>query len=136
MMLWCEMHSVAGIKGGVTNFDPSEYDKELPWLQSVSQVGPAPGGWPRCEAVSESLAVLGRSRACRPAAGAGPPLTPSLPSLPPARPSQDQLIEALRSDGRKQAAHRMLRHKRDPSSTGGLSGEECSEDLRSDGGGA
>jgi hypothetical protein len=26
---------------------------------------------------------------------------------------QDELIESLRSDGRRQAAHRMLRHKRD-----------------------
>lgn len=23
MMLWCELHNAAGVKGGITNFDPS-----------------------------------------------------------------------------------------------------------------
>jgi hypothetical protein len=57
-----------------------------------------------------------------------------LPPPPlPGRP-QDQLIEALRSDGRKQAANRMLRQKRDPSSTGGMSCDDSEEEeLESDG---
>lgn len=38
MMLWCELHNTAGVKGGITNYDPSEYDKDIPWLQSISQV--------------------------------------------------------------------------------------------------
>ena len=38
MMLWCELHNTAGIKGGITNFDPSEHEKEIPWLQGISQV--------------------------------------------------------------------------------------------------
>ncbi|KAJ9524545.1 hypothetical protein QJQ45_024127 [Haematococcus lacustris] len=66
MMLWCELHNTAGVKGGITNYDPPEYDKELAWLQSITQ---------------------------------------------------DELIEALRSDGRRQAAHRMLRQKRDSGPT-------------------
>ncbi len=37
MMLWCELHGAAGAKGGVTNFDPSEYEAEAPLLRSVSQ---------------------------------------------------------------------------------------------------
>ena len=40
MMLWCELHNTSGIKGGgITNFDPTEYEKDLAWLQTVSQVG-------------------------------------------------------------------------------------------------
>ena len=62
MMVWTELHNAAGVKGGITNFEPSEYATEIPWLQTVSQ---------------------------------------------------DELIEALRSDGRRQAAHRMLRQKRE-----------------------
>jgi hypothetical protein len=42
MMLWCEMHHITGVKGGVTNFDLCEYDKDTPWLQSITQVGAAP----------------------------------------------------------------------------------------------
>ena len=39
MMLWCELHNTSGIKGGgITNFDPTEYEKDLAWLQTVSQV--------------------------------------------------------------------------------------------------
>jgi hypothetical protein len=38
----------------------------------------------------------------------------------PAPPSwQDELIEALRSDGRRQAAHRMLRQTREGAPSGG-----------------
>ena len=38
MMLWCELHTTSGIKGGgITNFDPTEYEKNLAWLQTVSQ---------------------------------------------------------------------------------------------------
>ncbi|KAK9819820.1 hypothetical protein WJX72_002762 [[Myrmecia] bisecta] len=62
MMLWCELHNSSGVKGGITNFDPAEYEKELAWLHSVTQ---------------------------------------------------DELVQALRSDGRRQAAQRMLRQKRD-----------------------
>lgn len=36
MMLWCELHGNAGVKGGITNFDPSEYDKEVASLQVPS----------------------------------------------------------------------------------------------------
>jgi hypothetical protein len=39
MMLWCELHNAAGVKGGITNFDPSEYTEDIAWLQQVSQVG-------------------------------------------------------------------------------------------------
>jgi hypothetical protein len=39
MMLWCELHNTSGVKGGgITNFDPTEYEKDLAWLQSVTQV--------------------------------------------------------------------------------------------------
>lgn len=70
MMLWCELHNTAGVKGGITNYDPSEYEKDIPWLQQVTQ---------------------------------------------------DELIEALRADGRRQAAHRMLRQKREGAPTSGRS---------------
>lgn len=62
MMMWCDIHNTAGVKGGITNFDQTEYDKEVAWLQQISQ---------------------------------------------------DELIEQLRSDGRKQAAKRMLKQKRE-----------------------
>jgi hypothetical protein len=39
MMLWCELHNTSGVKGGgITNFDPTEYEKDLVWLQTISQV--------------------------------------------------------------------------------------------------
>ena len=38
MMLWCELHNSSGVKGGITNFDPAEYEKDLSWLQVVNQV--------------------------------------------------------------------------------------------------
>ena len=41
MMLWCELHQSSGMKGGITNFDPTEYERDLAYLQSVSQVTPA-----------------------------------------------------------------------------------------------
>ena len=41
MMLWCELHHSSGVNGGVTNFDPAEYEGDLPWLQSVTQVSSA-----------------------------------------------------------------------------------------------
>ncbi|GIM02818.1 hypothetical protein Vretimale_7661 [Volvox reticuliferus] len=62
MMLWCELHNAAGVKSGITNFDPTEYEKEFSWLQAISQ---------------------------------------------------DELIETLRSEGRRQAAHRAMRQKRE-----------------------
>lgn len=33
----CELHGSAGVKGGITNFDPSEYEDIIPWLQSITQ---------------------------------------------------------------------------------------------------
>lgn len=62
MMLWCELHNATGVKGGITNFDASEYEGDLAWLQSISQ---------------------------------------------------DELVQALRSDGRRQAVQRMLKAKRE-----------------------
>lgn len=38
MMLWCELHNSTGVKGGITNFDPSEYEADIPCLQSITQV--------------------------------------------------------------------------------------------------
>ena len=38
MMLWCELHNSSGVKGGITNFDPTEYEKDLQHLSSVTQV--------------------------------------------------------------------------------------------------
>lgn len=38
MMLWCELHNAGGVKGGITNFDPTEYEADIPWLQQVTQV--------------------------------------------------------------------------------------------------
>jgi hypothetical protein len=71
MMLWCELHHATGVKGGVTNFDPGEYEPDVPWLQQVTQ---------------------------------------------------DELVQILRSDGRRQAAQRMVRHKRDGPPGGGGGG--------------
>jgi hypothetical protein len=71
MMLWCELHRVAAVKGGITNFDGAEYEADLPFLQQCTQ---------------------------------------------------DELIESLRSKGRKQAAQRMMRQKRD--ATHGTTDEE------------
>ena len=48
MMLWCELHHSTGVKGGITNFDPAEYEADIPWLQSITQVscsGPALDAW-------------------------------------------------------------------------------------------
>lgn len=62
MMLWCELHQSTGMRGGgITNFDPSEYERELDYLQNVSQ---------------------------------------------------EELVQKLRTEGRKQAAQRMMRQKR------------------------
>ena len=63
MMLWCELHYAAGVKGGVTNFDPSNYEADIQWLQQVTQ---------------------------------------------------DELVQILRSDGRRQAAHRIVRQRKEP----------------------
>jgi hypothetical protein len=37
MMLWCEIHAAGGIKG-VTNFDLTEYERDVGWLTSITQV--------------------------------------------------------------------------------------------------
>jgi AP2 domain len=63
MMLWCELHYSSGMKGGVTNFDPSNYEADIQWLQQVTQ---------------------------------------------------DELVQILRSDGRRQAAQRIVRQKKEP----------------------
>lgn len=39
MMLWCELHNTAAVKGGITNFDAAEYEHDLPFLQQCTQVG-------------------------------------------------------------------------------------------------
>lgn len=69
MMLWCELHNAVGVKGGITNFDPAEYESDIHWLQQVTQ---------------------------------------------------DELVQILRSDGRRQAAQRLQRQRRE--SLGGSSG--------------
>lgn len=61
MMLWCELHGVSGVKGGVTNFDVSKYEKDVHWLQAVTQ---------------------------------------------------DELVQILRSDGRRQAAERAQKQRK------------------------
>ena len=38
MMIWCELNNASTIKAGITNFDMSEYEKEIPVLSSISQV--------------------------------------------------------------------------------------------------
>jgi hypothetical protein len=39
MMLWCEIHGAAGsMKGSVTNFDLTEYEKDIAWLTGITQV--------------------------------------------------------------------------------------------------
>lgn len=46
MMLWCEIHGAAGsMKGSVTNFDLGEYEKDIAWLTSITQVGCGWVGW-------------------------------------------------------------------------------------------
>lgn len=62
MMIWCELHNHSTLKAGITNFDMSEYEKEIGLLNTLSQ---------------------------------------------------DELTQALRSDGRKQAAQRLLKQKRE-----------------------
>lgn len=38
MMIWCELNQTGGVKAGITNFDMSEYEKDIPVLNSISQV--------------------------------------------------------------------------------------------------
>jgi hypothetical protein len=38
MMLWCEIHAAGGIKG-ITNFDLTEYERDVGWLTGIGQVG-------------------------------------------------------------------------------------------------
>lgn len=39
MMLWCEIHGAAGsMKGTMTNFDMTEYEKDIAWLTNIAQV--------------------------------------------------------------------------------------------------
>ena len=114
-MLWCELHNSSGVKGGITNFDPAEYEKDLSWLQVVNQVSS-----------SQVCQTLHKVHRCRSALvlpsffmtvhnldmlymTRGPRLYwHELPGD-----VQDELVTALRGDGRKQAAQRMLRQKKD-----------------------
>jgi hypothetical protein len=65
MMLWCEIHNAAGsMKGSVTNFDLSEYEKDIAWLTNITQVR----GWGLCKELelqhgtnNQSVCVYGRS---------------------------------------------------------------------------
>ena len=41
MMLWCEMHNTTGVKGGITNFEAVEYEREMHWLQTCTQASGA-----------------------------------------------------------------------------------------------
>lgn len=67
MMLWCELHNTAGVKGGITNYDPSEYDHDISWLQSITQV--------RCLPPTRAMATRGASRdGAERAGGPGLPL--------------------------------------------------------------
>lgn len=38
MMIWCELHNSSTLKAGITNFDMTEYEKDIPHLNEVSQV--------------------------------------------------------------------------------------------------
>ncbi len=38
MMIWCELHNSSTMKAGITNFEMSEYEKDIPHLNEVSQV--------------------------------------------------------------------------------------------------
>ena len=40
MMIWCELHNSNAVKAGITNFDMSEYEKDITTLNSMSQVLP------------------------------------------------------------------------------------------------
>lgn len=62
MMIWCELHHSTTLKAGITNFDMSEYEKDIPLLNTMSQ---------------------------------------------------DDLTQSLRSDGRRQAAQRLIKQKRE-----------------------
>ncbi|KAF5840487.1 hypothetical protein DUNSADRAFT_16578 [Dunaliella salina] len=42
MMLWCELHNTAGVKGGITNYDASKYEEIIPWLRTIAQVSAQP----------------------------------------------------------------------------------------------
>eukprot|EP00873_Tetraselmis_striata_P010228 jgi/Tetstr1/430492/TSEL_020300.t1 len=37
MMIWCELHQSASVKGGITNFDVSEYQDVIPTLRALEQ---------------------------------------------------------------------------------------------------
>lgn len=39
MMLWCELHNAAGVKGGITNFDPSGESQSRPPLRRAWGLG-------------------------------------------------------------------------------------------------
>ena len=129
MMLWCELHNSSGVKGGITNFDPAEYEKDLSWLQVVNQVVityKEPQGIPNSRFISYNLCVQADLLSF-PASAKGAQKCPSMSVLDTSlhldaigcslkeavSVSQDELVTALRGDGRKQAAQRMLRQKKD-----------------------
>ena len=37
MMIWCELHNSSTLKAGITNFDMSEYEKEIGLLNNLTQ---------------------------------------------------------------------------------------------------
>ncbi len=45
MMLWCELHHATGVKGGITNFDHSDYEQDVSWLLNITQVRRVIGCW-------------------------------------------------------------------------------------------
>lgn len=36
-MIWCELHNSSTLKAGITNFDMSEYEKEIGILNNLTQ---------------------------------------------------------------------------------------------------
>ena len=60
MMLWCELHNSSGVKGGITNFDPTEYEKDLQHLSSVTQARPCS----RARRVARHRRPCSANRAC------------------------------------------------------------------------
>jgi len=63
MMLWCELHNSSGVKGGITNFDPTEYEKDLQHLSSVTQARPVRARSAPCSS-GGAAALTERFQAC------------------------------------------------------------------------
>lgn len=118
MMIWCEIHHATGVKGGITNFDQGEYQADIPLLQEVTQV------W-LCDGLAGAWCGGCRSGDVRPCFCAPVSLRASrLPQPAHASRPQDELVQILRSDGRRQAAQRMLKQKRDSQGSYGSHGAQ------------